>query len=403
MSAMSQGPAQAWQPRAVQVRAVSSAPLGLSRPGAATVLLVGLAVCAGLAGCASGSTPVGEMTAQPSAAMAAGPEVLPGEPWIVYQKGGQNSLLRLVRPDGSDDHNLARHPLPGAEAHPAWSPDGQRIAFDVAADSPGGPPHSSIWVADAIGVDAREIAACELPCRQLAYPAWSPDGHSIAMTRYDLNPDGDWGPSAVEVVDVDSGQRRVIIQTPDGTSAYYQPDWSPDGSSLVVSVETYPDARQASVTTRTVAVLRADGSDPAPMIISDPADFAIEPDWGPTNRIVYAVTPTPERVQPSDLVTTDADGSNPARIAATAVGLTTMFDPDWTQDSTRIQVTTADEGSARQRLATMAPDGTAVQLEPWYLTTASGGPWATHPHLRPERKDSMSPTHRSRIEWPAER
>jgi hypothetical protein len=62
-----------------------------------------------------------------------------------------------------------------------------------------------------------------------------------------------------------------------------------------------------------------------------------------------------------------------------------MFDPDWTQDGTGIQVTTADEGSARQRLATMAPDGTAVQLEPWYLTTAGGGPWATHPHLQPER------------------
>jgi Tol biopolymer transport system component len=196
----------------------------------------------------------------------------------VYQTGGQSGLLRLVRPDGSDDHNLVRQPLPGVEAHPAWSPDGQNIAFDVAADSPTGPPHSSIWVVDANEVDTREIAACELPCRQLVYPVWSPDGRSIALTRYDLKPNGGWGPSAVEVVNVDSGQRQVIIQTPDGTSAYYQPDWSPDGTSLVVSVETYPDARQASVSTRTVAVLRADDSDPKPMIISDPADFAIEPD-----------------------------------------------------------------------------------------------------------------------------
>ena len=72
--------------------------------------------------------------------------------------------------DGSDRRLIARGAF-----DPAWSPDGDRIAY-VRFDRSGG----SVVVANADGTDAHALTSSP---RQESEPAWSPDGRRIAFVR----------------------------------------------------------------------------------------------------------------------------------------------------------------------------------------------------------------------------
>ncbi len=152
-------------------------------------------------------------------------------------------------------------PIPGFDVgHPAWSPDGDSIAFDMYLESDlTDEPEVQIWVAQADGSDTHLLVSCEAPCLQLAYPAWSPDESMIALARYDLDPDGTWGPSEIQILDVATGELSTVAATADGLSAYYAPRWSPDGEQLVFVVEKYPDATQTSRTESYIAVAPVSG------------------------------------------------------------------------------------------------------------------------------------------------
>jgi Tol biopolymer transport system component len=59
------------------------------------------------------------------------------DPWIAYQGAtGGPPRIRLVRPDGTDDHAVVPDIEAGDQFHPDWSPDGLRLAF--AADDADG-------------------------------------------------------------------------------------------------------------------------------------------------------------------------------------------------------------------------------------------------------------------------
>ncbi len=62
------------------------------------------------------------------------------------------------------------------DLHPAWSPDGGRIAF---ASDRGG--RFEIWVVDAAGGEPRQVTAGPGP---KTWPAWSPDGRRLLFTWY---------------------------------------------------------------------------------------------------------------------------------------------------------------------------------------------------------------------------
>ena len=215
----------------------------------------------------------------------------PGDPWIVYQ-GGETptgtSPIRLVRPDGTDDHPLPLDELPGYDrGHPAWSPDGSRIAFDLFTQVPGSADRVAIWAVDADGGHPMELATCTLPCLELAYPAWSPDGTELALIRYDYEPDGTWGRSAVEVLGLAGMERRVLTETADGTTAVYTPRWSPDGSAIVFTIETYTDATEETVLNSVLATIPTDGSTTNPSVLTAAGTVADAPDWGPNARIAF--------------------------------------------------------------------------------------------------------------------
>ncbi len=83
--------------------------------------------------------------------------------------------------------------------YPAWSPDGQRIAF--ISDREG--DFGNLWVMGADGNGAERLVG---ESYQHGSPAWSPDGRRIAYTR---NDDGD-----VQVWLWENGQTRQLTSSP---------------------------------------------------------------------------------------------------------------------------------------------------------------------------------------------
>ena len=366
------------------VSRVAFLPTADTRSLALAAALVALLVALAAIGIAGGSRvnprPIGDaeppVVAVPPSASTQDPgvtpfPVVPGEPWIAYMNNtgsGGTDRLHLVRPDGNDRHQLATG-LDGQQEHPDWSPDGSRIAFDHWTPDAAVPGRDliDIWTAAADGSDARRIAACDLPCIQLAYPAWSPDGTRLAVVRYDEQVGDRWGPSAIEVVDVATGARRVVHESADGSIAYYTPRWSPDGSRIVFGLETYADATENTLVSAALAVVAADGSDANPRIITPPEVGAWEPDWHPSgDRIVFRTRFDPgdpaDRTEPTDLYTIRPDGTALTAVTSFGLGTQRAIEPTWTPDGQQIVFTLIDGfgGGQIPAIALVDADGSNV-------------------------------------------
>lgn len=109
---------------------------------------------------------------------------------------------------------------------PAWSPNGERIAFtsDVRTEYPG---LFSI-AADASG-SPRKLEYLDHSAQAIERPAWSPDGRKIAVANYVTGN----GVGQVWALDVSSGKWTELTDSKDGA---YDPAWSPDGEWLAFTM-----------------------------------------------------------------------------------------------------------------------------------------------------------------------
>lgn len=111
--------------------------------------------------------------------------------------------IRVMNPDGSGSQQLR----PGTE--PAWSPDGQKIAYSW---------NTGIYVMNADGSNAQLLAD---HTDGLSGPTWSADGQKLAFERTN-------GP--IYAVNVD-GSNQIQLTT----WAHQDPAWSPDGQTIAFS------------------------------------------------------------------------------------------------------------------------------------------------------------------------
>ena len=125
--------------------------------------------------------------------------------------------------NGKNLRNLTNHP--GRDKLPAWSPDGQEIAF---SSRRGG--DYDIYVMDVDGKNVRQLT--EHPDKDLS-PAWSPDGQEIVFSsRRGGNYD-------IYVINADGTNLRQFTNHP-------ADDWAPTfGFNVAFSVS--PVGKQATI------------------------------------------------------------------------------------------------------------------------------------------------------------
>lgn len=294
------------------------------------------------------------------------------EPWIVYQDGRG---IRLVRPDGSDDHQLVDGPA-GTQFHPDWSHDGLRIAYAV--DEPDGT--RDIWVVGADGVDPIRVFDCTAPCKWTDSPAWSPDDATLAFEHgYAIagTPDGP-GRSTVEVLDLATGVSRPVFEAA-ATEYVYSPRWSPDGSAIVLELDRFDSERlDASVVEELTIGMLDLGDDVTRFLPLLPwASGAAYPDWSPDGEHIAFVLRAAfdDWDGPSDIHTVAPDGTGLTQVTTFGAQGGRALQPSFTPDGTSI-VFVAENVVFEPRVGFVDRDGSG-------LRQLDDGVGRTHPRLRP--------------------
>jgi Tol biopolymer transport system component len=131
-----------------------------------------------------------------------------------------DSSLYLMNADRSNITQLTN--VPGADFDPAWSPDGDRIAFASMRDG-----NKQIYTLDVASLAVTRLTRTESGI-DTSHPSWSPDGTMIAYMVKRLNTYQVW------VMD-HTGQKNTQLVRSGQTLWDSGPIWSPDGSFILFS------------------------------------------------------------------------------------------------------------------------------------------------------------------------
>lgn len=211
----------------------------------------------------------------------------PDGEWLAFARHrGDKIELYLRSDDGLTEKRLTDRTDPEFDA--VWSPDGKRLAFALDKASPN-QGDMEVYV---IGVDGKDLQPVATGGGKLSHeesPAWSPDGQWVAWTStrdgnqelYYSAPDG-------------SNVRRVTSDP--GIDAH--PAWSPDGKQLAFASERWGDLEIAlyHLEDETLTRLTAsDGLDDYPAWSPDGGQIAFTSNRD-RNLEVYLTSPDDGRI-----------------------------------------------------------------------------------------------------------
>ncbi len=216
--------------------------------------------------------------------------------------GREVPSLRLILPDGSEREVVERTTLGPA----TWSPDGQRLLFSQLEYLDPYRIYADLYRADPAGGSEERLT------------------RGARFWEVDLHPDGRRvvgvtdarGTNALEVRDLESGERRTLAEASLGT-AWSLPRWSPDGERIAVS-------RWRAGGEYDVVVLDAEGR----VLQEATADRAVDlaPSWSPDGRFVLFSS---DRTGIPDLYAFD---TREARLLRVTRVLTGAFQPSVSPD-----------------------------------------------------------------------
>jgi eukaryotic-like serine/threonine-protein kinase len=249
--------------------------LRLRRAPAAIALIAGLALVAALvahlwtarrpepsATAGPPRTEVVQVTSHPGIEWF--PSLSPDGKWVVYagsSDGRRRIFLQGV--GGLKPVNLTEDST-GDDDQPAFSPDGEQIAFRSSREGGG------IFVMGRTGEAVRRVT------REGHRPSWSPDGTQLAYTTesVDLNPQNAIGRSELWVVSASGAEPRRVLDADAVLAA-----WSPDGRRIAYT-------RRMSAPFR-IDICTVPVSGGTPELITDDAFTDWSPAWSPDGLFLY--------------------------------------------------------------------------------------------------------------------
>jgi Tol biopolymer transport system component len=320
----------------------------------------------------------GTGSSQPSALDSPSTSTSTPGPWIAFQAmAGDGDGVFLVTTAGEDTHQLAAD-VSGEAVHPAWSPDGTRLAFVVFSGDSG-----EVWVADEDGGSAHAVTQCGGRCLFYDYVAWVPGNPERLLVVRDDGPTLTGTPvpgsSVLEIVDLRTGKSREVVRS-DRHQLFSAVSVSPDGRQYCAGVEIGDTG--AGITGSAIVVGRL-ARGPATMI-TEPDDYAAYCDWHPQGHQLVYTTHDLNAFQDmgvaSNLYLVAPDGTGRRQLTDFDLGDKRATQPRWTPDGRQILFTLVHGDGTDRDMAFLSADG-----EDLGWATGADPLFGTHPVLQPVR------------------
>jgi Tol biopolymer transport system component len=252
---------------------------------------------------------------------------------FVSNRNGPPGEIYVMNPDGTNQRNITNSPA--SECHPAFSPEGKKIAFVR--------DFNSIFVMNPDGSgETRVVDSASGLSSITGFPDWSPDGTKIVFNAI---ASGSRDGSDVYVVNIDgSGLARLTTNPAEDTS----PVWSPDGTKIAFATnrDVVPNEINYEIYS-----MNADGSNQTRLTNNTKFDFG--PAWSPDGTRIAL---TSRRDDNFEVYVMNADGSNQIRLTNNGEQ---DSDPKWSPDGTKIAFLSSRDGRFGE-IYTMNPDGTGL-------------------------------------------
>ena len=181
--------------------------------------------------------------------------------------GGGDRDIYAVKTNGTRLTDLSNDPT-NFDIDPAWSPDGTRLVYSGALQ-PGESVGMDLWIMNADGSSRHALVHENNNYSDGAYPAWSPDGTTIAFTA-----NNGTGYYHVWSIPASGGQNAELItnKLPGVNPVDQQVDWQPAPTKAV------PKTRIARAVIRTrAATLTFAGTGPATAYRCSPGEGRRKP------------------------------------------------------------------------------------------------------------------------------
>jgi Tol biopolymer transport system component len=135
--------------------------------------------------------------------------------------GGGDRDIYSIKPDGTGVENLT-HDTANDEVQPDYSPDGSKIVY-AGPHHPSGSVGGDLWIMNANGTNVHPLDHESNGYSDGSYPAWSPNGQMIAFAANN----GTGHPGVWKVPAVGGNNFEVVTNDQNGNPYDEEVDWQP--------------------------------------------------------------------------------------------------------------------------------------------------------------------------------